>query len=51
MIQLKAIFSVLLRDFGFELTQPDGTYRDDCSKMVIQLERPCRARYRRRAGR
>ncbi|MFI7589735.1 cytochrome P450 [Spongisporangium articulatum] len=49
MIQLKAIFSVLLRDYEFELSQPSETYRDDCSKMVIQLERPCRVRYRRRA--
>jgi sterol 14-demethylase len=51
MMQLKAIFSVILRDYEFELAQPSGTYRDDCSKMVIQLEQPCRVRYRRRAGR
>ncbi|CAB4750495.1 unannotated protein [freshwater metagenome] len=49
MMQIKAIFSVLLRDFEFELVQPSETYRDDYSKMVIQLQRPCRARYRRRA--
>ncbi|MFB9312997.1 cytochrome P450 [Nocardioides plantarum] len=48
MMQIKAIFSVLLRDFEFELVQPAETYRDDYSKMVIQLQRPCRARYRRR---
>ena len=48
MMQIKAIFSVLLRDFEFELVQPSETYRDDYSKMVIQLQRPCRARYRRR---
>jgi len=51
MIQLKAIFSVLLRDYEFEMAQPPESYRDDCSKMVIQLERPCQVRYRRRAGR
>jgi sterol 14alpha-demethylase len=51
MMQLKAIFSVLLRDYDFELAQPSDTYRDDCSKMVIQLEQPCRVRYRRRAAR
>ncbi|MFI9386972.1 cytochrome P450 [Kutzneria sp. NPDC052558] len=51
MMQLKAIFSVLLRDFEFSMAQPPESYRDDCSKMVIQLERPCRARYRRRPGR
>jgi len=44
----KAIFSVLLRDFEFEMAQPSESYRDDVSKMVIQLEQPCRVRYRRR---
>jgi sterol 14-demethylase len=48
MMQIKAIFSVLLQDFEFELVQPSESYRDDYSKMVIQLQRPCRARYRRR---
>jgi sterol 14-demethylase len=49
MMQLKAIFSVILRDYEFEMAQPSETYRDDVSKMVIQLEQPCRVRYRRRA--
>ena len=49
MMQLKAIFSVILRDYEFELSQPSESYRDDCSKMVIQLEQPCRVRYRRRS--
>ena len=48
MMQMKAIFSVILRDFEFEMAQPSETYRDDLSKMVIQLEQPCRVRYRRR---
>ena len=48
MMQLKAIFSVLLRDYDFEMTQPSEDYRDDVSKMVIQLQQPCRVRYRRR---
>jgi sterol 14-demethylase len=48
MMQLKAIFSVLLRDFTFELAQPSETYRNDHSKMVVQLAQPCRVRYRRR---
>ena len=48
MIQLKAIFSVLLRDWTFELAQPPGSYRNDHSKMVVQLARPCVVRYRRR---
>ncbi|MBE1536799.1 cytochrome P450 [Actinomadura algeriensis] len=51
MMQLKAIFSVVLRDFEFEAVQPLDSYRDDFSKMVIQLRQPCRVRYRRRAGR
>ncbi|CAM3455969.1 cytochrome P450 [Nocardioides dubius] len=48
MMQLKAIFSVILRDYAFEMAQPSESYRDDTSKMVIQLEKPCRVRYRRR---
>ena len=48
MIQLKAIFSVLLRDWTFELAQPPASYRNDHSKMVVQLARPCVVRYRRR---
>ncbi len=51
MMQMKAIFSVILRDYEFEMAQPSESYRDDVSKMVIQLEQPCRVRYRRRAGR
>jgi sterol 14alpha-demethylase len=48
MIQLKAIFLVLLRDWTFELAQPPDSYRNDHSKMVVQLARPCVVRYRRR---
>jgi len=51
MMQLKAIFSVILRDYEFTMAQPPENYRDDCSKMVVQLEQPCRVRYRRREGR
>jgi sterol 14-demethylase len=50
MIQLKAIFSVLLRAFAFEMAQPPESYRNDHSKMVVQLRQPCRVRYRRRAA-
>jgi sterol 14-demethylase len=49
MMQLKAIFSVLLRRFEFELTQPADTYRNDHSKMVVQLAQPCGARMTPRA--
>lgn len=48
MMQLKAIFSVLLRGWQFELAQPPESYRNDHSKMVVQLQQPCLARYRRR---
>ncbi len=40
-MQLKAIFLVLLRRFTFEMAQPSESYRDDFSKMVIQLQQPC----------
>jgi len=49
-MQLKAIFSVLLQDWEFELAQPPGSYRNDHSKMVVQLAQPCRVRYRRRGS-
>ncbi|WP_244927755.1 cytochrome P450 [Nocardioides sp. W7] len=49
MMQMKAIFSVILRDYEFEMTQPSEDYRDDVSKMVIQLQQPCRVKYRRRS--
>ncbi len=47
-MQLKAIFSVLLQDWAFELAQPPDSYRNDHSKMVVQLAQPCVVRYRRR---
>jgi sterol 14-demethylase len=50
MMQLKAIFSDLLRQYEFELAQPPASYHNDHSKMVVQLQQPCRARYRRRAA-
>ena len=47
-MQIKAIFSVLLREYEFEMAQPPESYRNDHSKMVVQLARPAKARYRRR---
>lgn len=47
-MQIKAIFSILLRNFSFELTQSPDSYRNDHSKMVVQLAQPCTVRYRRR---
>jgi len=49
MMQMKAIFSIILRDYEFEMTQPSETYRDDLSKMVIHLQQPCQVTYRRRS--
>jgi sterol 14-demethylase len=44
MMQLKAIFSVLLQRYSFQLTQPHDSYVNDHSKMVVQLAQPCAAR-------
>jgi sterol 14alpha-demethylase len=49
-MQIKAIFSVLLREYEFEMAQPADSYHNDHSKMVVQLARPAKARYRRRNG-
>ena len=48
MMQLKAIFSVLLRSWDFELTLAPDEYRNDHSKMVVQLSQPCPAVYSRK---
>ena len=48
LMQLKAIFSVLLQDWEFSMAQPPDSYVNDHSKMVVQLQQPCRVRYRRR---
>lgn len=49
MMQMKAIFLVLLRDWEFELVQPPESYHNDHSRMVVQLAQPCEVRYRRRS--
>ncbi len=41
MMQLKAIFAVLLTRFRFSLAQDPDSYRTDHSKMVVQLAQPC----------
>ena len=46
MMQIKAIFSVLLREYEFEMAQPPESYHNDHSKMVVQLARPAKVRYR-----
>ncbi len=49
MMQLKAIFSMLLRELRRSSSRSrPRRYRNDHSKMVVQLAQPCRVRYRRR---
>jgi sterol 14-demethylase len=49
-MQLKAIFSILLRDYSWEMAQPSESYRNDHSKMVVQLEQPCAVTVRPRSA-
>jgi sterol 14-demethylase len=51
MMQLKAIFSILLEEYEFELTEPAASYDNDYTTMVIGLKQPCRVKYRRRSVR
>lgn len=48
MFQIKAIFSVLLRQYDFELVDSADTYVDDYREMIVQPKSPCRIRYRRK---
>lgn len=48
MFQIKAIFSVLLRRYDFELVNSPDTYVDDYGEMIVQPKSPCKVRYRRR---
>jgi sterol 14-demethylase len=49
-MQIKAIFSVLLREYEFEMAQPAESYQNDHSKMVVQLAQPAKVRYRKRVS-
>ncbi|MDP1664574.1 MAG: cytochrome P450 [Methylobacter sp.] len=49
MLQLKAIFSILLRRYTFELIDDKDTYQDDFTQMVVQPLSPCRVRYKKRS--
>ncbi|BBY65703.1 cytochrome P450 [Mycolicibacterium helvum] len=49
-MQIKAIFSVLLREYEFEMAQPPESYHNDHSKMVVQLAQQARVRYYKRQG-
>lgn len=48
MLQLKAIFSILLRRYSFELADDSINYYDDFEQMVVQPKSPCRVKYRKR---
>ncbi len=48
MLQLKAIFSILLRRYTFELIDDKDAYQDDFTQMVVQPASPCRVRYIKR---
>jgi sterol 14-demethylase len=48
MLQLKAIFSILLRRYTFELVDDKDNYQDDFTQMVVQPLSPCRIRYIKR---
>lgn len=48
MLQLKAIFCLLLRRYTFEPIGDRDNYRDDFTQMVVQPASPCRIRYVRR---
>jgi sterol 14alpha-demethylase len=48
LMQQKAIFSVLLRRFEFELVAQPDSYVDNYSAMVVRPKQPFEVRYRRR---
>ena len=48
MMQLKSIFAALLPRYEFELVDPDDSYQDDFSAMVLKPSGPCRLRYKKR---
>ena len=50
MLQLKAIFCILLRRYTFELVDEKDAYQDDFTQMVVQPSSPCRVRYIKRSN-
>jgi len=50
MLQLKTIFSILLRRYTFELVEEKDAYQDDFTQMVVQPASPCRVRYIKRTN-
>jgi sterol 14alpha-demethylase len=49
MFQIKAIFTILLRRYEFELVGKPEDYVDDYTQTIVQPRSPCLIRYRRRA--
>jgi sterol 14-demethylase len=47
-LQLKAIFSALLRRYDFEPVGPPEDYEDERTNMTIRPKDPCILRYKRR---
>lgn len=47
-LQLKAIFATLLRNFDFELAKPAESYTDDHSGMTVKPKGPMLVRYHRK---
>lgn len=50
MLQLKAIYAILLRRYKFELVGSPESYQDDYTEMVVQPGSPCLVRYSKRAN-
>ncbi|WP_045225728.1 cytochrome P450 [Methyloterricola oryzae] len=48
MFQIKAIISVLLRRFDFQLADAPDSYRDDYQKMVVEPASPCAIKFHER---
>lgn len=48
MFQIKAIFTILLRRYEFELVGSPDSYVDDYTQTIVQPRSPCLVRYRRR---
>ncbi|HET8705350.1 MAG TPA: cytochrome P450, partial [Pseudomonadales bacterium] len=48
MFQIKAIFSILLRKYEFELVDAPDSYQDNYGEMIVQPKSPCRIRYKLR---
>ncbi|MBB3048571.1 sterol 14-demethylase [Litorivivens lipolytica] len=50
LLQVKAIFCELLRNFEFELTMPAEDYQEIMPALILRPSDPCTLRYKRRKG-